>query len=186
MSISRSRSTCRRVAIRERARSQGGAVINYAVHSLAPTMEPLVNICASGVAERHPKLRFGSIEAGIGWVAWALDCHGRGVPQASHVGAAEVAAPPGRVLPSPGLRQLPGGSARPRPCPRAMVWSTTSCGRTTSRTTKERGRIRRKRSSGRWVISTTASAPRSSDSTALACSSSPYPSATNDIVTPPP
>ena len=36
------------------ARSQGGAVINYTVHSLAPTMEPLVNICASGVAERHP------------------------------------------------------------------------------------------------------------------------------------
>ncbi|MEZ5237094.1 MAG: amidohydrolase family protein [Acidimicrobiales bacterium] len=55
------------------SRSQGGAVINYTVHSLAPTMEPLVNICASGVAERHPKLRFGSIEAGIGWVAWALE-----------------------------------------------------------------------------------------------------------------
>lgn len=54
------------------SRSQGGAVINYAVHSLAPTMEPLVNICASGVAERHPKLQFGSIEAGIGWVPWML------------------------------------------------------------------------------------------------------------------
>ncbi|MDG2114983.1 MAG: amidohydrolase family protein [Actinomycetota bacterium] len=55
------------------ARSQGGAVINYTVHSLAPTMEPLVNICASGVAERHPNLRFGAIEAGIGWVAWMLE-----------------------------------------------------------------------------------------------------------------
>lgn len=55
------------------ARSQGGAIINYTVHSLAPTMEPLVNICASGVAERHPNLRFGSVEAGIGWVAWALE-----------------------------------------------------------------------------------------------------------------
>lgn len=55
------------------ARSQGGAVINYTVHSLAPTMEPLVNLCASGVAERHPTLRFGSIEAGIGWVPWMLD-----------------------------------------------------------------------------------------------------------------
>lgn len=55
------------------SRSQGGAVINYTVHSLAPTMEPLVNICASGVAERHPKLRFGAVEAGIGWVAWMLD-----------------------------------------------------------------------------------------------------------------
>jgi predicted TIM-barrel fold metal-dependent hydrolase len=54
------------------ARGNGGAVINYAVHSLAPTMEPIVNICASGVLERFPKLRFGSIEAGIGWVPWAL------------------------------------------------------------------------------------------------------------------
>ena len=55
------------------ARSQGGAIINYTVHSLAPTMEPLVNICASGVAERHPRLRFGAVEAGIGWVAWMLE-----------------------------------------------------------------------------------------------------------------
>ncbi len=54
------------------SRGNGGAVINYAVHSLAPTMEPLVNLCASGVAERFPSLRFGSVEAGIGWVAWAL------------------------------------------------------------------------------------------------------------------
>ena len=55
------------------ARSQGGAVINYTVHSLSPTMEPLVNLCASGVAERYPSLRFGSIEAGIGWVPWMLE-----------------------------------------------------------------------------------------------------------------
>ena len=54
------------------ARGNGGAVINYAVHSLAPTMEPLINLCASGVIERFPTLRFGSIEAGIGWVPWAL------------------------------------------------------------------------------------------------------------------
>jgi len=54
------------------ARGNGGAVINYAVHSLAPTMEPLVNLCASGVIERFPRLRFGSIEAGIGWVPWML------------------------------------------------------------------------------------------------------------------
>ena len=54
------------------ARGNGGAVINYAVHSLAPTMEPIANLCASGVLERFPGLRFASIEAGIGWVAWAL------------------------------------------------------------------------------------------------------------------
>ncbi len=54
------------------SRSQGGAVVNYVVHSLSPAMEPLVNLCASGVAERHPTLRFGTIEAGIGWVPWML------------------------------------------------------------------------------------------------------------------
>jgi predicted TIM-barrel fold metal-dependent hydrolase len=55
------------------SRGNGGAVINYAVHSLSPTMEPVANLCASGVLERFPKLRFATIEAGIGWVPWALE-----------------------------------------------------------------------------------------------------------------
>jgi len=54
------------------SRGNGGAVINYAVHSLAPTMEPIANLCASGVLDRFPAIKFGSVEAGIGWVAWAL------------------------------------------------------------------------------------------------------------------
>ncbi|MFU8815112.1 MAG: amidohydrolase family protein [Pseudomonadales bacterium] len=54
------------------ARGNGGAVINYAVHSLAPTMEPIANLCASGVIQRFPTLVFGTVEAGIGWVPWAL------------------------------------------------------------------------------------------------------------------
>ena len=54
-------------------RGPGGAVINYVSHSLAPTIEPLATLCASGVIERFPKLRFGSIEAGIGWLPWMLD-----------------------------------------------------------------------------------------------------------------
>ncbi len=54
------------------SRGDGGAVINYAVHSLAPTMEPVANLCASGVLARFPGLRFATIEAGIGWVPWAL------------------------------------------------------------------------------------------------------------------
>ncbi|MCZ6887041.1 MAG: amidohydrolase family protein [Gammaproteobacteria bacterium] len=54
------------------SRGNGGAVINYAVHSLAPTMEPIANLCASGVIDRFEGLKFGSVEAGIGWVAWAL------------------------------------------------------------------------------------------------------------------
>ena len=55
------------------SRGNGGAIINYTVHSLAPTMEPIANICSSGVIDRFPKLQFGAIEAGIGWVAWALE-----------------------------------------------------------------------------------------------------------------
>jgi predicted TIM-barrel fold metal-dependent hydrolase len=54
------------------SRGNGGAVINYAVHSLSPTMEPIANLCASGVLDRFPTIKFGTIEAGIGWVAWAL------------------------------------------------------------------------------------------------------------------
>ena len=54
------------------ARGNGGAVINFVVHSVAPTMEPIVNMCASGVFERFPKLRAGTIEADAGWVPFML------------------------------------------------------------------------------------------------------------------
>jgi predicted TIM-barrel fold metal-dependent hydrolase len=55
------------------ARGNGGAVVNYVSHSLSPTIEPVANLCASGVLERFPKIRFATIEAGIGWVPWLLD-----------------------------------------------------------------------------------------------------------------
>jgi len=55
------------------ARKDGGAVINYVSHSLSPTIEPIANLCASGVIERYPNIRFSAIECGIGWVPWALD-----------------------------------------------------------------------------------------------------------------
>lgn len=55
------------------ARKDGGAVINYVAHSLSPTVEPVANMCASGVLERFPQLRFAVIEAGIGWIPWALN-----------------------------------------------------------------------------------------------------------------
>lgn len=54
------------------ARGNGGAVINYVTHSLAPTIEPVANLCASGVLERFKKLRFAAVEAGIGWVPWLM------------------------------------------------------------------------------------------------------------------
>ena len=55
------------------ARGNGGAVINYVTHSLSPTMEPVANLCSSGVLDRFEQLRFATIEAGIGWVPWALE-----------------------------------------------------------------------------------------------------------------
>ena len=55
------------------ARGNGGAVVNYVSHSLSPTIEPVANLCASGVLERFPRIRFATIEAGIGWVPWLLD-----------------------------------------------------------------------------------------------------------------
>jgi len=55
------------------SRGNGGAVINYVTHSLSPTIEPVANLCASGVLERFNKLRFATIEAGIGWVPWLLE-----------------------------------------------------------------------------------------------------------------
>ncbi len=55
------------------ARGNGGAVINYVSHSLSPTIEPVANLCASGVLERFPNLKFATVEAGIGWVPWLLD-----------------------------------------------------------------------------------------------------------------
>ena len=55
------------------SRGNGGAVINYVSHSLSPTIEPVANLCASGVLERFNGLRFATIEAGIGWVPWLLE-----------------------------------------------------------------------------------------------------------------
>lgn len=55
------------------ARKDGGAIINYAAHALSPTIEPMACMCASGLFERFPKLRFALIECGIGWVPWALE-----------------------------------------------------------------------------------------------------------------
>lgn len=54
------------------ARGNGGAIINYVVHSLAPTMEPIVSLCSSGVFERFPRLRAATIEADAGWVPWMM------------------------------------------------------------------------------------------------------------------
>jgi predicted TIM-barrel fold metal-dependent hydrolase len=52
---------------------KGGALINYVCHAMTTTIEPLVQLLASGVFERHPGLQAGIVESGIGHVPWLLD-----------------------------------------------------------------------------------------------------------------
>ncbi len=54
------------------ASGNGGAIINYVVHAMNTVLEPCVQLCSSGVFERHPGLNFATIEAGVGWVPYAL------------------------------------------------------------------------------------------------------------------
>jgi predicted TIM-barrel fold metal-dependent hydrolase len=54
-------------------RGPGGAVANYVAHCCTTNVEPLVLMCASGICESHPKLRFAVVESGIGWVSWSLE-----------------------------------------------------------------------------------------------------------------
>jgi predicted TIM-barrel fold metal-dependent hydrolase len=51
----------------------GGAVINYTCHSMETTIEPLVQMIASGVFERHPRLHAGLVESGIGFIPWLIE-----------------------------------------------------------------------------------------------------------------
>jgi predicted TIM-barrel fold metal-dependent hydrolase len=57
-----------------------------------------------GVAERHPNLKFGSVEAGIGWVPWMLD-------------AMDEAYLKHHFWVKPKLKALPPTSSRPRASP---------------------------------------------------------------------
>lgn len=49
-----------------------GADLVETVFYMGIAMKPLCELVASGVLQRHPKLRFVLAECGIGWLAWAL------------------------------------------------------------------------------------------------------------------
>jgi predicted TIM-barrel fold metal-dependent hydrolase len=55
------------------AKGNGGAVLNFALGAMTQVVEPLAYILASGVFERFPRLRIGTIEGGVGWVPWLLE-----------------------------------------------------------------------------------------------------------------
>lgn len=54
-------------------RGNGGALINFACHSLQTTIEPIVQMISSGVFERHRSLKVGTIESGSGWIPYVLN-----------------------------------------------------------------------------------------------------------------
>ncbi len=54
-------------------KGNGGALINYACHSLQTTVEPIVQMISSGVFERHKSLKVGTIESGVGWIPYVLN-----------------------------------------------------------------------------------------------------------------
>jgi predicted TIM-barrel fold metal-dependent hydrolase len=60
------------------ASKEGGAVMNYVAHALVQAIEPVTALCASGVLEHFPGIKFAAIESGIGWVPWALDAMDEG------------------------------------------------------------------------------------------------------------
>lgn len=51
----------------------GGAIINYVVHAVNTVLQPAVELCASGVLERFSRLQFATVEAGAGWVPFAMN-----------------------------------------------------------------------------------------------------------------
>ena len=56
---------------RDRSHSYGADMIMISL-GIAEGMNPLTMLTASGVLQRHPKLKFVLVECGIGWLAWYL------------------------------------------------------------------------------------------------------------------
>ena len=51
-------------------RGRGQAITTAICHSSLTTIEPMVQLIASGVFEQHPGLRVVTIESGVGWLGW--------------------------------------------------------------------------------------------------------------------
>jgi predicted TIM-barrel fold metal-dependent hydrolase len=145
------------------ATGNGGAIINYVWHALSTAIEPVVQLCASGVCERFPQLRFGTIEAGIGWLAWTLWVMDEGYKKIT-----SGSLPNCRCCPA----TTSGGKGSPRSRMIPSVWkrvsgsaSTTCCGAMIILIMKGRGRVHRKSLSARWPTSPSTSGRRYSAST---------------------
>ena len=88
----------------------GGAIINYACHSMETTIEPLVQMIASGVFERHPKLHAGLVESGVGFVPWLLETLDHAARAHHFWVRPQLKELPSAYFRAPLLRHLPGRS----------------------------------------------------------------------------
>ncbi len=163
-------STCRPDAIPRAVGGNGGAIINYVCHSMETTIEPLVQLITSGVFERHPGITAGLVEIGHRLRAVAARDDGLRLPGPPLLGAAGDPRAAVALLPAQLLRDVPGGPRRPASRRAARPRRQPACGRTTTRTTRARGRTPRHRSSARWATSPTSRGRRSSAPTQSACS----------------
>ena len=114
-------STSRRGAIRARRAATAGRSSTTSRTPCRPTIEPVANLCASGVLERFPRPALRHHRGRHRLAALAARRDGRGLPEASLLGAPEAPAAAQRVLPSARLRVVPGGSGRARP--RRAPWN---------------------------------------------------------------
>ncbi|HEX5806809.1 MAG TPA: amidohydrolase family protein, partial [Macromonas sp.] len=55
------------------AKGNGGAICNFVMGAMSQVIEPFAVLLASGVFERYPNLKIGSVEGGVGWVPWLLE-----------------------------------------------------------------------------------------------------------------
>ena len=94
----------------------------------------IANLIFSGLLERHPDIRFVSVESGIGWIPFILEAltHQQGELPAAARWTTCRCSPPG-VFPAQHVRLLLVRAARRRPHARRCSAPTTSCSRPTSR-----------------------------------------------------
>jgi len=132
------------------ASKEGGAVINYVAHALVQAIEPVTALCASGVLERFPGIRFAAIRVGDSdgfrgrSPRWTRDTSSItcGRSPSSRCCRASIFA---HTAPSRSRKTAPGWRSR---C--SSILSTTFCGRTTIRIMRVHGRIRLRPLSVRW------------------------------------
>jgi len=55
------------------ASGNGGAILNFVIGAGSQVVEPMATLLVAGVFERHPRLKVGTIEGGIGWIPWLLE-----------------------------------------------------------------------------------------------------------------